>query len=64
MFQKTKAVTDFLANMSEKAGPLNATVYAISRGAGARKKGGPPEMKVFLTMLMKTKGKKKCSGNV
>ena len=44
--------------MSEKAGPLNAMAYAISRGAGALKKVGSPKMQVYLTMCMKTKGEK------
>ena len=58
MFKKAKGVTGFMAEMSEKAGPLNAMAYMILRGVGTRKKGGPQKMKGHPTMCMKTKGKK------
>jgi len=62
MLQKAKRVTGFLVEMSDKAGPLNATAYAISWGVGARKKGGSPKMQGYPTMCMKIKGKKTVPG--
>jgi hypothetical protein len=62
MLQKAKRVTGFLVEMSEKAGPLNAMAYTISRGVGARKKGGSPKMQGYPTICMKIKGKKILSG--
>jgi len=58
MLQKAKGVTGFLAEMSEKAGPLNTVAYMILRGVGARKKGGSPKMQGYPTICMKIKGKK------
>jgi hypothetical protein len=58
MFQKAKGVAGFLAEMSEKTGPLNAMAYMISRGIGALKKGGPPKMQGNPTICMKINGKK------
>jgi hypothetical protein len=64
MLQKAKRVTGFLVEMSEKAGPLNAMAYTISRGVGARKKGGSPKMQGYPTICMKIKGKKILIGDI
>jgi hypothetical protein len=64
MLQKAKGVAGFLAEMSEKAGPLNAMTYTISRGVGTRKKAGPPKMPGHPTMCMKIKGKKILIGSI
>ena len=58
MFQKAKGVTGFLAEMSEKAGPLNAMAYAISRGVGAREKRGVPKNAGISDDLCENKGQK------
>jgi len=58
MLQKAKGDAGFLAEMSEKAGPLNAMAYMILRGVGARKKGGSPKTQGYPTICMKIKGKK------
>jgi hypothetical protein len=58
MFQKAKGVTGFLAEMSEKAGPLNAMAYAISRGVGAREKRGVPKNAGISDDMYENKGQK------
>ncbi len=54
-----KAVTGFLADMSENTGRLKAMAYAISRGAGTLKKGGAPKNTGRSNDVSENKGQKK-----
>jgi len=58
MLQKAKGDAGFLAEMSEKAGPLNAMAYAISRGVGAREKRGVPKNAGISDDMYENKGQK------
>ena len=62
MFKKAKGVTGFMAEMSEKAGPLNAMAYMILRGVGTRKKGGAPKNEGTSDDVYENKGKKTVPG--
>jgi hypothetical protein len=60
MFQKAKGATGFVAEMSEKAGPLNAMGYMILRGVGARKKRGIPKNAGISDDIYENKEPKNC----
>ena len=59
MFQKAKRVTGFLAEMSEKASPLNAMAYTVLKGGWSPKKRGVPKNAGISDDMYENKGQKK-----
>jgi hypothetical protein len=58
MFQKAKRVTGFLAEMSEKASPLNAMAYTVLKGGWSPKKRGVPKNAGISDDMYENKGQK------
>jgi hypothetical protein len=54
----------FLGSYARKLNPFNYNLLRDLKRAGNRQKRGPQEMKVYLTMCKKIKGKKISSANV
>jgi hypothetical protein len=64
MLYKTKEVTGFLEDLSEKPDLINSVAYSGCKGEIDLKKGGSPKTQGYPTMCMKTKGKKNLFGDI